>query len=65
MADFTRREVTKTWIEYTLPNPTVWGELHKVLAVVERDLGESAQWGDAAEVLATDEEIIVRYEKRT
>jgi len=64
VADFSRREVTKTWVEYALPNPTNWGQIGRVIAVLNQELGEDrAQWDDAVEVLANDEEIIFRYEK--
>lgn len=65
MASCSRRERTTTWVEYTLPNPTVWGEVHKLIAVMERELGDRARWDDACQVVATDEEIIFRYEKDT
>lgn len=65
MADYSRREVTKTWVEYSLPNPTVWGELRKLIAVAEKELDDRARWDDAAQVVATDDEIIVRWEKET
>lgn len=65
MASFERRERTTTWVEYALPNPTVWGEVRKVVAVVTSDLGERARWDDACQVEARDNEIIFRYEKTT
>jgi hypothetical protein len=37
--------------------------LRKLIEAVEYDLGDDARWDDAAEVRATDDEIIVRYEK--
>ncbi|OPG13666.1 hypothetical protein [Microbispora sp. GKU 823] len=66
MADYSRRERTKTWVEYALPNPTNWGQVGRVIAVLNQELGEDrARWDDVVEVLATDEEIIFRYEKET
>lgn len=65
MADYSRREVTKTWVEYSLPNPTVWGELRKLIAVAEKELDDRARWDDAAQVVATDDEIVIRWEKET
>jgi hypothetical protein len=64
MADYSRREVTQTWIEYTLPFPTVLGELLKTIRSVQTELGDDARWDDAAQVGATDEEIIIRWEKK-
>ncbi|GAA2861320.1 hypothetical protein [Nonomuraea rubra] len=59
MTRVSHRQVTKTWIEYTLPLPCVWGDLTDLVAMARQALGE-----DAAEVVATDEELIVRWEKR-
>jgi len=63
MASYTRREVTMTWREYILPTPTSLGELGKTIAAVQADLGDDAQWDDAAEVVVRDDEIVIRYQK--
>jgi hypothetical protein len=63
MARVSHRKVTKTWTEYTLPLPCVWGDLVDLVALVRQALGEDvAQWDTAAEVTATDEELVVRWE---
>ncbi|WP_068922173.1 hypothetical protein [Planobispora rosea] len=63
MADYSRRERTQTWVEYTLPNPTNWGQIQGVIAVIQQELGDRAQWDDAAEVVGHDEEIVFRWLK--
>ena len=65
MASFSRRERTTTWVEYTLPNPTNWGEVRKVMAVIENELGDRTLWDDVVQVSGADEEIVFRYEKET
>ncbi|GGK61958.1 hypothetical protein Sme01_03840 [Sphaerisporangium melleum] len=65
MANFSRRERTTTWVEYTLPNPVAWGEVRKVIAVIENELGDRAQWDDVVQVVSGDEEIVFRFEKET
>ena len=65
MTRVSHRQVTKTWTEYTLPLPCVWGDLTDLVALAGRAIGEdAAQWDTAAEVVATDEELIVRWESR-
>ncbi len=64
MANHSRREVTTTWIEYMLPFPTVLGELVKTLRSVQSELGDEARWDNAAQVTATYEAIVIRWEKK-
>ena len=63
MTRVSHRTVTKAWTEYTLPLPCVWGDLTDLVALARQALGEdAAQWDTAAEVVATDEELIIRWE---
>lgn len=65
MTNVSSREVTQTWVVYSIPLPAVWGDLTSLVALARQALGDdAAQWDDAAEVLATDEELIVRWEKK-
>jgi hypothetical protein len=58
------REVTQTWVVYSIPLPAVWGDLASLVSLARAALGDDAvQWDDAAEVISTDEELIVRWEK--
>ena len=64
MADYTRRDETKTRRIYTLPSPTNWTEVSKVLAALQQDpdcqkLGE---WDDIVKVEAWDDEIRFSFE---
>lgn len=63
MADFLRREVTITWVEYELKTPTEWVEVQKVLAALNNDLAGIKTWSDTVEVLSDDEKIVFRYDK--
>jgi len=64
MTRVSHRQVTKTWTEYTLPLPCLWGDLADLVAMARQALGEdAAEWDTAAEVVATDEELIIRWEK--
>ncbi|MBG0828527.1 hypothetical protein HS041_12185 [Planomonospora sp. ID67723] len=65
MADYSRREVTQTWVEYTLPNPTNWGQINRLISVIQYELGDRADWDDAVQVVGRDEEIVFRWEKET
>lgn len=62
MADWTRREITTTHVEYVLPSPTNWAEIY---TAINQELGEKAQAEDAVWVVGTDDEIIFRFEKET
>jgi hypothetical protein len=58
------RTVTQTWEEYSVPLPCVWGDLKDLVVLAGQALGEeAAQWDTAATVVATDEELIIRWEK--
>jgi hypothetical protein len=64
MADYSSRTVTKTWFEYTLPNPTNWVEVRKVVTAITHNLearGLSPS-DDRVEVIGLDEEIVFRFE---
>lgn len=64
MADFTRREVTVTRVEYVLPNPTNWAEIGKVVAAINHSAPESiTKWDDTVTVEGRDDEIILSYRK--
>jgi hypothetical protein len=65
MADYTHRTVSKTWVEYVLPNPTNWAEISKVIGVIDRI--ELPKHGlrssdDLVQVEGLDEEIVFRFE---
>lgn len=65
MTRVSSREVTQTWVVYSIPLPAVWGDLNDLVVIARQALGEdAAAWDDAAEVLFTDEELIVRWEKK-
>ncbi len=64
MASWSRRERTRTWVEYALPVRSNWGEVGKVVAAIRQELGEErARWDDVVEVIGGDEEIVFRYVK--
>ncbi|WP_157253153.1 hypothetical protein [Nonomuraea typhae] len=64
MTSVSHREVTQVWEEYSIPLPAVWGDLKDLVILAGRALGdEESTWDDAAQVVATDEELIVRWEK--
>lgn len=66
MTRVSHRELTQTWVEYTLPLPALWGDLTDLVALARQALGEeAAQWDTAAQVIANDEELIIRWEKKT
>jgi hypothetical protein len=65
MADYSSRTVTKTWVEYTLPNPTNWAEISKVMAAIDRvelPKHELRSSDDLVMVEGLDEEIVFRFE---
>ena len=65
MTRVSSREVTQTWVVYSIPLPAVWGDLTDLVKLAQQAIGEDAvQWDDAAEVIATDDELIVRWEKK-
>lgn len=52
-------------VEISVPNPTVWAEIGKALAVCRQELeehGRDPSYDDAVHVRATDEEIIFWFE---
>ncbi len=62
MAMYSRREVDTKHVEYFLPSPTNWAEVGKVVAALNRELGEArARYDDAVTVEAVGEEIVFRY----
>lgn len=63
MASYNRRERSTTWVEFLLTSPTNWAEVEKVFAVIRSEIGEEARWDNAVEVIAFDDEILIRYEK--
>lgn len=64
MAVYSRRTVTTTWVEYTLPNPTNWAEFDKAAAAARNDLENAGRpiADDSVEVIGRDEEIVLRFE---
>jgi hypothetical protein len=63
MADWSHRTVTTTVKEYTLPNPTNWVQVRRLLAMIERELPEERRgWDDTVTVRAADEEIVFSYQ---
>lgn len=67
MADYSTRTVTKTSYETVLPNPTVGAELEKAWVVARRQFstvtGRDVQYDDDIRVRATDEEIVLFFER--
>lgn len=64
MTRVSNREVTQTWVEYSVPLPAMWGDLTDLVALARQALGDdAARWDDAARVVATDEELVIRWEK--
>lgn len=67
MADFSTQRVTIHRYEVTLPNPTVLSELGKAETVAINNfanvMGRPVRYDDDIKVKATDEEIILYFEK--
>ena len=64
MAQYSRREVTTTTVEYFVPSPVNWAEVGKAMTAVRNELGEeAAQWDTAAWFEARDDEIVIHFEK--
>lgn len=63
MAEYSFRDVTIVRREYTLPNPTNWAEINKVVAALEQELEEEGYSDDRVTVEARDDEIVFWYEK--
>ena len=62
MADWSSRTVTTTVREYTLPNPTNWAEVRRLLAMISNELPEDKRsWDDVVTVTAGDDEIVFSY----
>lgn len=62
MAEWTRRDVTTTRREYVLPNPTNWGAVKSVFAVLQAELGDRAEWDNTVTVEGHDDELVISYE---
>ncbi len=62
MADWTSRIVTTVRKEYTLPSPTNWTEVGKVLAAIRSDLSAERTYDDTVRVEARDDEIVFWFE---
>ena len=65
MADYTIKTEVSKRIVYTLPSPTVWAEVAKVLNAMKADMedrGIDTSWDDAAKVEAWDDEIRFSFE---
>lgn len=64
MAVYSRRTVTTTWVEYTLPNPVNWVEFDKAAAGCRNELENAGRpiFDDTVEVIGRDEEIVLRFE---
>ena len=67
MANYTRRKVTVTRVEYAVPASSegsgysYWGDLRAAIAAIEADLGDAAGYDDAVRVEARDDEIVLSY----
>jgi hypothetical protein len=58
VAEYSRRVVTTTEVQYYLPKPTNWAEVGKVYAAIKQEMGEErSKWDDAVVIDADDEEI--------
>lgn len=66
MATYTTRTTSKTWHEVVQPVPALRADLYKALHQVETDYerayGKKADTDDAFEVLAGNDEIVIRFE---
>ena len=62
MADWTSQIVTTVRKEYTLPSPTNWVEVRKVLAAICNDLSAEQTYDDTVRVEARDDEIVFSFE---
>jgi hypothetical protein len=62
MADWSFRTVVTTTKQYTLPSPTNWSQVRRVLDVIENELPEDRRrWDDTVTVSAHDDEIVFTY----
>lgn len=61
MADYTRRDITTVVRRYTLPSPTHWVEVEKVMAAISNDLSGQSTFDDTVRVEAWDDEIRFTY----
>lgn len=62
MADWERHEETTKRVIYSLPSPTNWAEVAKVVAAIRSDLGEEkSRWDDVVTVEAWDDQIRFSY----
>ena len=62
MADWSSRTIVTTTKEYTLPSPTNWAQVRRVLDVIENELPEAQRrWEDTVTVAAHDDEIVFTY----
>lgn len=62
MAEWTRRDVTTTRREYVLPNPTNWGAVEGIFAVLKAELGDRGEWDNTVTVEGRDDELVISYE---
>jgi hypothetical protein len=62
MADYTQRDETKTRRIYSLPSPTNWAEVAKVLNALRQDADLKSDYDDAVTVEAWDDEIRFSFE---
>ncbi len=63
VADFTRRTVTTTRVEYALPTPTNWAEIGKLTAAIQQEIGdEQSGSDDVVTVDAFDEVLVFSFE---
>ena len=63
MTNVTSRDVTATWRVKAIPLPANWGDLTQLVHFAGQELGARGDWDTAAEVVATDDELIVCWEK--
>jgi hypothetical protein len=62
MADWTSCVVTTVRKEYTLPSPTNWAEVGKVMAAIATELSGQRAGDDTVRVEARDDEIAFWFE---
>ena len=65
MADYTQRDETTTRRIYSLPSPTNWVEVSKVLAAIRKDDDLTSDYDDAVTVEAWDDEIRFSFEVKS
>lgn len=62
MSNVSKRVVVTRTAEYSVPLPGYWDDLLSAIDWVRRELGDRAQYGDAARVRADDDRLVLEVE---